>query len=212
MPKCVSHEFSLGIFCWIYIYTLKMVKVTQLIMILIGLWALYYVVQYLNGNNPLKNAGSLIMDAVEMNVQPEVAVASPETAIDDPWDAPIPGSPESSLGGSIDRVNWDGLPESQLQGALSKQYQELTAEDLLPHNDMAHWADIYPNGVGQLQNKNFLHSGHHVGINTVGQSLKNANQQIRSEPPNPQLLVSPWLNSSYGPDLTRKSLEISNCD
>jgi hypothetical protein len=195
-----------------------MVKVTQLIMILIGLWALYYVVQHLNGKNPLKNAGTLVMDAVgagpKMSVQPEVAVqaGSPETAIDDPWDEPIPGSPEAAHGGSIDRVNWDGLPESQLQGALSKQYQELTAEDLLPHNDMAHWADIYPNGVGQLQNKNFLHSGHHVGINSVGQSNRNANMQLRSEPPNSQILVSPWLNSSIGPDLTRKSLEINNCD
>lgn len=197
-----------------------MVKVTQLIMILVGLWALYYVVQYLNGKNPLKNAGSLVMDMAQvgggptMDVQPEVAVqtGSPHTAIDDPWDEPIPGSPEAAMGGSIDRVNWDGLPESQLQGALSKQYQELTAEDLLPHNDMAHWADIYPNGVGQLQNKNFLHSGHHVGINSVGQSLKNANLQLRSEPPCPMLVVSPWQNSSYSSDLLRRPLEISNCD
>lgn len=186
-----------------------MVKVTQLIMILVGLWALYYVVQYLNGmhlGNPLKNAGTLVMDAVgpTMTVQPSPV----QTSIEDPWDEPIPGSPESATGGDIDRISWDGLPESQLQGALSKQYQELTAEDLLPHNDMAHWADVYPNGVGQLQNKNFLHSGHHVGINTVGQANRNANLQLRSEPPNAQSLVSPWLNSTIGPDLTRKNLEL----
>lgn len=192
-----------------------MVKVTQLIMIVLGLWVLYTVVQRLNGMYPLKNSGSLVMDqnGPQMSVQPEVAVrGSPETSIDDPWDDPIPGSPESAIGGSIDRVNWEGLPESQLQGALSKQYQELTADDLLPHNDMAHWADIYPNGVGQLQNKNFLHSGHHVGINTVGQHLKNPNLQLRSEPPNSQILVSPWLNSSWGPDLTRRPLEIAGCE
>lgn len=188
-----------------------MVKVTQLILILLGLWILYYVVQHLNGMYPLKNSGSLFMDGPTMDVQPEVTCrGEPETSLDDPWDEPIPGSPESTIGGSIDRVNWDGLPESQLQGALSKQYQELTADDLLPHNDMAHWADIYPNGVGQLQNKNFLHSGHHTGINSVGQSLKNPNLQIRSEIPNPQNLVSPWLQSSYGPDLTRRPLTISN--
>ncbi len=185
-----------------------MVKVTQLIFILLGLWALYYVVQYVNGMYPLKNTGSLMMDGPVMSVQPEVAVrGNPETSIDDPWDEPA-GSPEFAGGGSMDRVAWDGLPESQLQGALSKQYQELTAEDLLPSNDMASWADIYPNGVGQLQNKNFLHSGHHTGINTVGQALKNANMQVRSEPPNPQVLVSPFLNSSFGPDLTRRPLEM----
>lgn len=190
-----------------------MIKITQLIFILLALWALYYVVQYVNSMYPLKNTGTLKVDGPTMTVQPEVSVrGNPETTIDDPWDNPIAGSPESAVGGSIDRVSWDGLPESQLQGALSKQYQELTAEDLLPANDMAHWADIYPNGVGQLQNKNFLHAGHHVGINTVGQSLKNANQQFRSEPVNPQILVSPWMNSSIGPDLTRKSLEINGCD
>ncbi len=188
-----------------------MVKVTQLIFILLGLWALYYVVQYVNGMYPLKNTGSLMMDGPVMSVQPEMVRGQPESNLDDPWDEPAIGSPEN-VGGSMDRVAWDGLPESQLQGALSKQYQELTAEDLLPSNDMASWADIYPNGVGQLQNKNFLHSGHHVGINTVGQALKNANMQVRSEPVCPQILVSPWQNSSYGPDLTRRPLEVAGCD
>ena len=187
-----------------------MVEVTQLVLIVIGLWALWWVVQYLNKRYPIKNDGVLTVDLGDaQDVQPEVKMTvEAKEAVEDPWDEPIPGSPETAAGGSVDRVNWDGLAESQLQGALSKQYQELTADDLLPHNDMAHWADIYPNGTGQLQNKNFLHSGHHTGINTVGQSLKNANLQIRSEPINPQNLVSPWLNSSFGPDLTRKSLEI----
>lgn len=185
-----------------------MVKITQLVLIVVGLWALWYVVQHLNGQSPVKNDGAVSVDLgedVRMHVEPS-------QVSDDPWEDPLPGSPETAMGGSVDRVNWDGLAESQLQGALSKQYQELTADDLLPHNDMAHWADIYPNGVGQLQNKNFIHSGHHTGINTVGQSLKNPNLQIRSEPPNPQTLVSPWLNSSFGPDLTRRPLEIAGCE
>lgn len=177
-----------------------MVKITQLVLIVVGLWALWYVVTYLNKQYPVKNAGLLnvnLGEEVQMNVEP--------TYYDD---EPLPDFQE---GCAVDRVNWDGLAESQLQGALSKQYQELTAEDLLPHNDMAHWADIYPNGVGQLQNKNFVHSGHHTGINTVGQSLKNPNLQLRSEPPNSQAVVSPWLNSSFGPDLLRRPLELG-CD
>ena len=125
-----------------------------------------------------------------------------------PYEEPDAGAPESIPGSSIARVNWEGLQENQLNAGLSKQYQELSADDLLPYNDMAHWADIYPSGTGQLQNKNFLHAGHHIGINTVGQSLKNANHQIRSEPANPQIQVSPWIQSSYGPDLLRRPLEI----
>ena len=49
-----------------------------------------------------------------------------------------------------------------------------------------------------------------LGINTVGQSLRNANLQLRSEPPNPQVSVSPWMNSSIGPDLLRRPLEVGD--
>jgi len=40
---------------------------------------------------------------------------------------------------------------------------------------------------------NFLEAGYHYGINTVGQTLRNANLQLRSEMPNPQVQVSPFL-------------------
>ena len=170
--------------------------------------ALLLVFYFINGSTAkvVPNAGSMSM---EMPLTPQV----PETAnyVEDPYEEPIPGSPETAVGGSVDRLNWDGLGETQIQGALSHQYQDLTGEDLLPHNDMAHFAEVYPNGVGQLQNKNYLHAGHHTGINTIGQSLKNPNYQLRSEPPNPQISVSPWLQSSFGPDLTRRPLEISEC-
>ena len=53
---------------------------------------------------------------------------------------------------------------------------------------------------------------HVVGINTVGQSLRNANRQLRSEPPNPQVKVSPWLQSTIEPDSNRKPLEIGGCE
>ena len=43
---------------------------------------------------------------------------------------------------------------------------------------------------------------------TVGQTLRNANYNVRSEFPNPQLKVSPWLQSTIDPDVGRKPLEI----
>jgi hypothetical protein len=45
----------------------------------------------------------------------------------------------------------------------------------------------------------------------VGQTLRNANLQIRSEPPNPQVAVSPWLNSTIEPDINRRPFEIGGC-
>ena len=42
--------------------------------------------------------------------------------------------------------------------------------------------------------------------------LRNANLQLRSEPPNPQLKVSPWSQSTIEPDVNRRPLELGeNC-
>ena len=84
----------------------------------------------------------------------------------------------------------------------------LTPGDLLPQDSNSTWAQTVPNGQGSLGDQNFLNAGFHVGINTVGQSLRNANLQLRSEPPNPQLKVSPWLQTTIEPDANRKAFEI----
>lgn len=86
----------------------------------------------------------------------------------------------------------------------------LKAEDLLPKEDsdsIKEFNTAKPHGEGILQGINYLDAGFHIGVNTVGQSLRNANQQLRAEPPNPQVNVSPWLNTSIGPDLFRRPLE-----
>ena len=89
--------------------------------------------------------------------------------------------------------------------------QKLKPEDLLPTDEskaIQEFNIAKPVGEGVLQGVNMLDSTYHVGVNTVGQSLRNANRQLRSEPPNPQVNVSPWMNSTIGPDLPRRPLEI----
>lgn len=54
----------------------------------------------------------------------------------------------------------------------------------------------------------FLSAGHNFGINTVGQSLKNANLQLRGDPPIPKVPVGPWFNSPIQPDVNRKTFKI----
>lgn len=90
---------------------------------------------------------------------------------------------------------------------------KLTADDLLP-KDAANskWAQVNPAGQGDLKDQNFLNAGYHVGINTVGSSLRNPNMQLRSEPPNPQMKVSPWNQTTIESDLNRKPLEIGGCE
>jgi hypothetical protein len=85
----------------------------------------------------------------------------------------------------------------------------LSSADLLPRDADSLYAQVNPSGQGSLADQNFLTAGYHVGINTVGQTLRNANRQLRSEPPNPQVKVSPWQQTTIEPDINRRPLEIA---
>jgi|688.fasta_scaffold65082_7 hypothetical protein len=86
----------------------------------------------------------------------------------------------------------------------------LTKDDLLPKDANLKWAQVNPSSAGDITDKNFLTAGYHIGINTVGQSLRNANLQLRSEIPNPQVAVSPWMISTIEPDIRPVSFEIGS--
>lgn len=99
--------------------------------------------------------------------------------------------------------------ESEPAPAPELKAGDLSAEDLLPKSAEADdFAARHPEGLGPLADKNFLTSGFHVGINTVGTSLRNANTGLRSEPANPAEALSPWNNTTITPDLNRRGLEI----
>jgi hypothetical protein len=85
--------------------------------------------------------------------------------------------------------------------------EQMNPVDLLPQDTNSQWAQVNPTGAGDIQGKNFLSAGALIGVNTVGQSLRNANYQLRSEPANPQVNVSPWQQSTIEPDLNRRPLE-----
>jgi hypothetical protein len=86
---------------------------------------------------------------------------------------------------------------------------QLTPSELLPKDQNSVWAEQNPMGPGSLKGKNFLSAGALIGVNTVGQSLRNANWQLRSEPPNPQIPVSIFNQSTIQPDTNRRPLEIN---
>jgi len=85
---------------------------------------------------------------------------------------------------------------------------QLTPTELLPADQHTIYAQQNPMGTGSLKAKNFLSSGALLGVNTVGQSLRNANLQLRSEPPNPQVPVSIFLQSTIQPDISHRPLEV----
>lgn len=107
----------------------------------------------------------------------------------------------SSVSGEVTTSGY-GLPPS-----CSRQ-PVVNPDELLPKDENSQWAQLNPRGNGELNNVNLLQAGYLYGINTVGSSLRNANLQLRSEPPNPQVQVSPWLNTTIEPDLMRVPLEL----
>lgn len=86
---------------------------------------------------------------------------------------------------------------------------QLTPGELLPKDANSIWAQQNPMGTGSLKGKNFLSAGALIGVNTVGQSLRNANYQLRSEPPNPQVPVTVFNVPTIEPDVNRRALEIA---
>lgn len=103
------------------------------------------------------------------------------------------------------QTNMHGLPANCKRNAV------VDPKQLLPKDNNNEFSSMNPMGAGDVANVSLLRAGYHVGINTVGQSLRNANLQLRSEPANPQLNVGPWNTSTIGPDFNRRDLEIG-CD
>ena len=89
--------------------------------------------------------------------------------------------------------------ETQMVGQCTSK-DRLTSSDLLPLDANSKWAELNPQCGGDVQDQNYLTAGYHIGVNTVGQSMRNANLQLRYEPPNPQIPVSPWSISTIEPD------------
>jgi len=85
---------------------------------------------------------------------------------------------------------------------------QLTPSELLPKDNASVWSEQNPMGPGSLKGKNFLSAGALIGVNTVGQSMRNANLQVRSEPPNPQVAVSIFNQSTISPDFSHRSFEV----
>ena len=119
---------------------------------------------------------------------------------------PVPSNPlgQNEVYSSVNSSgsNGEGLPSS------CKNKSPQNPADLLPKDTNSQWAQLNPAGKGDLENINLLKAGYHIGIDTVGQTLRNGNLQIRSEPPNPQVNVGPWNLSTIEPDFMRPPLEL----
>ena len=79
--------------------------------------------------------------------------------------------------------------------------------DLLPSDSNSDWANLNPSFSAGMT-PDLLQAGYHIGLDTVGQTLRNANLQLRSDPIIPKQDVGPWMQSTIEPDLGRIPLEL----
>jgi hypothetical protein len=182
------------------------------VLALLGLIVLAAVfMQYSNRKGGVVNSMRNYGLDVGADTTPQRAAAGQQqyvTDISGPASGPVaPANPAgqnevfASVSGESNAAGY-GLPPS-----CSRQ-PVVNPDELLPKDENSQWAQLNPRGNGELNNVNLLQAGYLYGINTVGSSLRNANLQVRSEPPNPQVQVSPWLNTTIEPDLMRTPLEL----
>ena len=83
-------------------------------------------------------------------------------------------------------------------------------QDLLPKDQNSQWAALNPVSQGNIAAPDLLQAGYHIGLDTIGQTLRNANLQERSDPIIPKSSVGPWNQSTIEPDLGRVPLELGS--
>jgi hypothetical protein len=82
--------------------------------------------------------------------------------------------------------------------------------DLLPSDENSQWSALNPNAAnkGDTTMPDLLKAGYHIGLDTIGQTLRNANLQLRSDPIITKAAVGPWNQSTIETDYARVPLEI----
>jgi hypothetical protein len=134
-------------------------------------------------------------------------VGAPMPAMDAAVPPMMPAAPSASMEGFANLNPQESPFPEGTQPANCYPKNQLAPQELLPTDPNSKWAEVNPTGAGDIGGKNFLGAGALIGVNTVGQSLRNANLQLRSEPANPQRQVSIWNQSTIEPDLQRRPLE-----
>ncbi len=202
----------------------------QILIIILLVAVFVYLVYNYFSKEPVQNAGAVsnsnekmpqMMNTTKMMVendgQVSVTTSTPNTlsGMRNPIMEKMNGL--SGANGIVGDNNMDMMNSNLNEGFSNDRVQTdfpkdtLTPEQLLPQDNSSTWNQVNPSGEGSLKDRNFLQSGFHIGINTVGQTLRNANLQLRSEPPCPQIRVSPWMTSTIEPDVSRRPFEIAGC-
>jgi len=122
-------------------------------------------------------------------------------------DVPRQSQPAGDFAGPITAPIAQPSPVSPSSGGYSAQ-SVAQPSDLLPHDQNSQWANLNPIGNGTVAMPDLLQAGYHIGLDTIGQTLKNANLQLRSDPIIEKKDIGPWNQSTYEADYGRVPLEV----
>jgi hypothetical protein len=131
----------------------------------------------------------------------------------DPTQGPLSdGAPQGvsahSKGGNVQPS--EGLQSRKAAGQSAYTESHLSGDELLPKGGLgASWAPVNPSSMGDLKGQNFLDAGYHTNtaIAGVSQTNRNASWDVRSEQPNPQVKVGPFLNSTIEANPFKRGLD-----
>lgn len=114
--------------------------------------------------------------------------------------------------GQLANNEFEGNTEGDnLASYRSGPKQPLNDEDIfktdnfLPKETNQDWFEVMPEPIS-VKNRHLINVSRPVGVNTIGNSLRNASWDIRGSPPCPKFVVSPWQQSTIEPDYNIKGL------
>ena len=115
-------------------------------------------------------------------------------------------SPKTNVPGVTESVTIGGSSHNTINTRVNHNVAQAT--DLLP-SDMNSGIDgVMAGSANGVAVPDMLEAGHHIGLDTIGQTLRNANQQLRSDPFIQKKEVCAWNQSTIEPDLARVPLEL----
>ena len=79
------------------------------------------------------------------------------------------------------------------------------ADNFLPKDTNQDWFEVMPEPIS-IKNRHLINVSRPIGVNTVGNSLRNPSYDVRGTPPCPKFVVSPWMQSTIEPDYNIKGL------
>jgi hypothetical protein len=156
----------------------------------------------LSSHNPMPS----IHQSSSHNPMPSIHQSSPQVPI-------FNETPKQNLNKNLTNTSTSSYTpndSSSLFGNVSSLQTVANPSDLLPKDENSQWSALNPTNMsqGNIMMPDLLQAGYHIGLDTIGQTLRNPNYQLRSDPVIPKQDIGPWHQSTIEPDIGRIPLEV----